>query len=262
MPENNLYYGHGEGYLADRTAGGLPSDFNVLLPEIAGADIEIQRDKVEFVSKRTSVAGKILSLTRMMTITGTLRVAVHTKEMLELYLYGNVETVTGGAFSATEFEDTSIIVGQVVRIPGGKKNISSLVITDDTGSPITLTLGTHYEVVDLDAGLIRFLDVTSSSVAQPFHAAGTEAAGHVIGIATQRQFEKWGVFKLINIAKNDRKEVVEFYRMQFEPAANWTLLNDGNEPNIYELGFEALIDDTLEDDETLGRHGNIKIPSA
>jgi hypothetical protein len=255
---SDYYFGHGEAWLATRTTGGLPSDFDISLPEINSLTLSLGREKVEHVSKRTSVAGKDLVLTRLVSLTGVMNISTHTKEMLELYLYGDIVAVAGGAFAATAFEDTSIVVGQTVRIPGGKKNLSSLVLTDSTGSPVTLTLNTHYEIVDIDAGLVRFLDVTTGSVVQPFKAAGSEGAGSNVGILKQRQFEKWMLFKGINIADDDKVCTVDLYKVQFEPAANWTLLNDGGEVNAYELNFEALIDTTLDDSNALGRHGHYK----
>lgn len=249
---------HGEAWLATRTTGGLPNAFDVLLPEINSLELSLGREKVEHISKRTSVAGKDLSLTRIVSLTGKMVVSTHTKAMLEVYLYGASVAVTGGAFAATAFEDTSLAVGQVVRIPGGRKHISSLVLTDSTGSPITLTLGTHYEIVDIDAGLIRILDITTGSVVQPFKAAGNEGAGSNIGILKERQFEKWMLFKGINIADDDEVYTVDLYKCQFEPAANWTMLNDGTEVNGYELNFEALIDNTLASSNALGRHGHLK----
>jgi hypothetical protein len=254
----DLYFGHGEAWAATRTAGGLAGDFDLALPEINSLSLSIERETVEHVSKRTSIASKDLKVSRLMTMSGTLNVSTHTKEMLALYLYGNVAADAGGAFAAEAFDDSTIAVGQIVPAPNDRTHLSSIVITDSTGSPITLTLNTHYEIVDADAGLIHFLDVTTGSLVQPFKIAGTEGAGSSVGILTQRVYEKWLRFKGINIADEDAVVIVDLYRVQFNPASQWQLLNDGSDVNMYEIEFEALVDTTKAVDATLGRHGRYR----
>lgn len=255
----DLYFGHGEGWAATRTAGGAADNFDVLLPEINSLSIDIARESVEHVSKRTSIASKDLKISRLLTMSGTMNVSTHTKEMLALYLYGNVAAVAGGAFvAANAIFPSGIAVGDIMPIPGDRTHITSLVIVDSTGSPVTLTLNTHYSIIDAEAGLVKFLDVTTSSVIQPFKASGSEGAGSNVGLLTQRVFEKWLRFKGINIANNDRVCVVDLYRVQFDPAASWQLLNDGSDVNSYELAFEALVDTTKAVDAVLGRHGRYR----
>jgi hypothetical protein len=252
----DLYFGHGEAWLATRTAGGLASDFDVALPEINSLSIAIERETVEHVSKRTSIASKDLKVSRLMTMSGTINCSTHTKEMLALYLYGNVAADAGGTFTDVAFADTTIVNGQIVPLPNDITHASSIVIKDSTGSPITLTLGTDYEIIDADAGLIHFLDISGHT--QPYLASGTEGAGSSVGLLTQRVYEKWLRFKGINIADEDAVVIVDLYRVQFNPAAQWQLLNDGSDVNMYEIEFEALVDTTKAVDATLGRHGRYR----
>lgn len=252
----DLYFGHGEAWLASRTTGGLAGDFDVDLPEINSLSISMERETVEHVSKRTSIASKDLKVSRLITMSGTINCSTHTKEMLALYLYGNVAADAGGTFTDVAFDDTTIVNGQTVPLPGDRTHASSIVIKDSTGSPITLTLGTDYEVVDADAGLIRFLDISGHT--QPYLASGVEGAGSSVGLLTQRVYEKWLRFKGINIADEDAIVIVDLYRVQFNPAAQWQLLNDGSDVNQYEIEFEALVDTTKAVDATLGRHGRYR----
>lgn len=254
---SNLYFGHGEAWLANRnTTTGNPTDFDVALPAIDALSIELGREIVEHVSKRTSIAGKDLKLTRMLSASIKMTVATHTKELLATYLYGTVNAVAGGAFTNVPFEVNSITAGQTVRLPGGRKHVSSLVIKDSAGTPATLTPGTHYNVIDLDAGLVKFINITGFT--QPFTASGTEGAGSRVSLLTQRTLEKFLLFKGINIANDDKVVLVELYRVQIEPANSWTLLNDGNNVNAYEINGEVLIDSTKPSDPVLGQYGNYK----
>lgn len=252
----DLYFGHGEAWLASRTAGGLASTFDVLLPEIDELSLGLEREVVEHISKRTAVAAKDLKVPRLLTWSGSMKISSHTKEILAVGLYGNVAADAGGSFTDVAFDDTTIVNDQIVPLPGDRTHASSIVIKDSTGSPITLTLGTDYEIVDADAGLIKFLDISGHT--QPYLASGTEAAGNNVGLGTQRVVEKWLRFKGINIADDDKICVVDLYRIQLEPMQNWTLLNEGNAPNQYEINFEALVDTTKAADATLGRIGRYR----
>lgn len=250
------YYGHGEAWLATRTAGGLAGNFDVALPEIDLLTISPSRELVENVSKRTSVASKDIKATRMISLTGSLTVKSHTKEILAMGLYGNVAAVAGGTFTDEAFDDTTIVNDQIVPLPNDITHASSIVIKDSTGSPITLTLDTDYEIVDADAGLIKFLDISGHT--QPYVVSGSEAAGNAVGLLTQRVFEKWMRFKGINIVDDDKVCIVDLYRMQMEPISEWKLLNDGDAVNMYEIPFEALVDTTKAIDATFGRHGRYR----
>lgn len=254
---STLYFGHGEAWLGGRnTTTGNPTTFDISLPALDSMTIELGREVVEHVSKRTAIAGKDLKVTRMLSASLKMTVATHTKELLATYLYGTVNAVTGGAFTNVAFENTAITAGQIVRIPGGRKHITSLVIKDSAGSPATLTLGTHYEVVDLDAGLVKFINVTGFT--QPFTASGNEGAGSRVSLLTQRVLEKHLLFKGINIANDDKVVLVDLYRVQIEPASSWTLINDGNNVNSYEINGEVLIDSLKPVDPVLGQYGNYK----
>lgn len=254
---SNLYFGHGEAWLGARNSSGQVSNFDVALPQIDSLTIELSRESVEHVSKRTAVAGKDLKVTRMVSASGTLTCPTHTKELLAQYLYGSIQSVAGGSFTAaTNVFPSGITAGQILPIPNNRTHVSSLVITDSAGSPATLTLNTDYQIVDPDAGLIKFLNVTGFT--QPFKAAGTEAAGNNVAVLTQRVLEKWVRFKGINIANDDKVCVVDLYRCQFEPASSWTLLNDGTDVNSYELKFEALIDSTKPSSDPLGQYGRYR----
>lgn len=259
MSDTNYYYGHGEGWLGVRNSTGGVSNFDLPLPEMDELSISIATEKVEHMSKRSSLASKDLSIVSSMSGTGKMVVSVHDPDLLKIYLFGNESSVVGGAFlAAAAVFPTGIAVGQRLPIPGYRKNISSLVIKDSAGSPATLTLGTHYTIEDADAGIVKFGPSSLAGFTQPFTAAGVEGAGTAVGLLTQRQYERWLRFKGINIADGDKSCIVDLYKIQIEPAKEWMLLNSGNEPNKYEIGFELLKDDTKLASATLGQYGDYK----
>lgn len=259
MSDTDYYFGHGEAWLGTRTSAGAVSSFDIPLPEIDELSFSIATEKVEHMSKRASIASKDLSIVKSVALNGKIVCSVSTADLLKMYLYGNKLTIAGGSFIASAaIFPSGIAVGDILPIPGGRKNITGLSIVDSTGSPVTLTLGTHYEITDAAAGLVKFLDVTSNSVAQPFKAAGTEGAGTGVQLLTQRVYERYLRFKGINIADNDKSVIVDLYKCQIEPAKDWTLLNSGNEVNKYEIGFECLKDTNIVGTSVLSQYGNYK----
>lgn len=254
MSETNYYFGHGKGAIGTRnTTTGAPGIFDIELAEIDEISLSVSTEKVEHMSKRLSIASKDLSVVKSMAMVGKIVTSISTTALLKLGLYGSTATVAGGSSAATAYA-SGLAVGDIVAHPSGKTRLTSIVLTDSTGSPVTLTLGTHYEVYDAAAGLIKILDLTS--LTQPLKIAATEAAGTSVGFMTQRIFERCLWFSGINIADNDKPCIVKLHKMQISPFKEWTLLNSGNEVNKYEFEFECLKDNLLAPDATLGQYGS------
>jgi hypothetical protein len=237
---STFYYGHGQGWMGDAIAGGMPSSFDKDIAEIDALEYTLTAEYIEHVSKRTSIAKKNLSALRMITATGKLTCSIHTAALFKTYLYASQTTIAGGSFSATAFVKTPVVVGDILPIPGNKSKISSLVITDSNGSPVTGALGTDYEA-DADAGVIKVLSIASLTT-MPWKAAGTEAAATANNIFQTTPAMQGFRFKGINLANNGAIEVVDIPKMRVSPASAWQLVGDGNEPNKYEIDFEILED--------------------
>lgn len=252
---SDYMYLHGKLYMSDRTAGGEPDNF-VEWPEASDIELNLETSDIEHVSKSEPIASLDLSVPYMVKGSGNIIVDSSIAKIIAASLYGEENAIAGGSFiAANAVFPSGIAVGDIMPIPGGRKNISSLSIVDSTGSPVTLTLGTHYEVVSLAAGLVRFLDVTTGSVVQPFKAAGTEAAATGIGIFQQRTLEKYFLFDGVNIADDDAAKIIEFYRLQLQPTANWKIMGDGAEVTRFTIPFKLLKDATKASDATFGQYG-------
>lgn len=251
----NYVYRHGEGALSARTAGGEPDNFEYLLPEIDTLTLNFSTSKIEHVSKREPIAAKDLSIPYMFDASGELVVSEYTANLIKLAFFGAQANITGGAFAATEFP-AGIAVGDIMPAPGGKIRLSSVVITDSAGSPGTLTLGTHYEITNAAAGLIKFLNL--ASFVQPFKIAGVEAAGSGTGLLMTRVFELYGRFWFKNLAQSDADETVDLYKMQFDPTTTYQILGDGSNVSTFTLPFQLLKDATKSDSATFGKYGRLR----
>jgi hypothetical protein len=235
------FYGHGEMWLGDAVAGGMPSSFDTPVVDIDALEFTLTAEYIEHVSKRTSIAKKHLKVLKMISGTGKITCSSHSLALLKKYLYASQTTVTGGSFSATAFAKALAAVGDYLPLPGGKTKVSSLVVTDSNGSPATLALGTDYEA-DADAGVIKILSL--GAYTQPFKAAGTEAAGTALNLFQSTPALQGMRAKAINLADDGEIETLDIPMIQISPAAGWQRVNDGNEPNKYEIEFEILNDDS------------------
>lgn len=246
------YYGHGQAWLGNRTAGGAVDNFDISLPEIDSLSVSLTKESIEHISKRNSLAVKDLKVTRYVSATFSMVVAQHTADLLALHLFGTKAARAGGTITAEAFP-SGIVAGDIMPFPGDRVKLSAFTsIVDSAGSPATLTDGTHYEK-DIDAGVAKFLDV--SGFTQPFKLNGTEEAGTGVGLFKQRQYHKWLRFKGINLADSDAIVVVDLYKVDVEPANEWMLLNDGSDVNKYEITGELLLDTTKSSSATFGQFG-------
>lgn len=235
------YYGRGEGYMGDAVAGGMPTSFDKYIPQIESLDISLTAEYAEFIGKNTVIAKKTLKVAHTIMATGKMVCAVHSASLLKTYLYATQSTITGGSIAATAFDKALAVVGDVLPLPGAKVKVTTLVVTDSTGSPVTAVLGTNYEA-DPDAGVIRILSLTG--LTQPLKASFTEGAATANNIFQTVPANQGLRFKGINLANNAAIEVVDIPKIQISPAAQWTLLNSGNDVNKYEITFEILNDGT------------------
>lgn len=251
----NYVYRHGEGALSSRTAGGEPDNFDILLPEIDTLSLNFSVSKIEHVSKREAIAAKDLSVPYMFEASGELVISEYTAAILRLAWFGATTNIAGGAFVATAFP-SGIAVGDIMKAPGDKVRLSSVVVTDSAGSPATLVLNTDYEITSAAAGLIKFLNL--GSYVQPFKIAGVEAAGNGTGFLMTRVFELWGRFWFVNLAASDAVESFDLYKMQFDPTSAYQILGDGSNVSTFTLPFQMLKDATKSDSATYGKYGRIR----
>lgn len=255
MASDYLYL-HGELYLSDRTSGGEPDNF-VKMPNTSDIELSLESTDLEHTDKSNAIASLDLSIPYMQKASGKIIVDSSLALVVAQALFGEQNAVAGGAFVAgSNAFPSGLSVGDIMPLPNGRTHVSSLVLTDSTGAPVTLTLGTHYEIVSADGGLIKILSLTG--LTQPLKAAGTEAAGIGVGIFEQRTSEKYARFVGINIADDDAIKVIDWYRMQFSPTGTWKVMGTGSDVQMWELPFRLLKDQTKTASSAFGYYGRYR----
>jgi hypothetical protein len=151
---------------------------------------------------------------------------------------------------------TGAVVGDVLATDD--LNINSLVVTDSSGSPKTLTLGVNY-TADLFSGHVTLLDLTTGGpYVQPFKTANKKGAVSVIsGLAVAAE-ELWIAFSGTN-ADNGLRCHQDTYRVRLDPASVLQFIN--SEYQDFELKGTALLDSTKLANSVGGQIFRIGLPS-
>lgn len=165
---------------------------------------------------------------------------------------GSKYTVAAGSVSA-EVLPSSLVAGDYVKLD--HERVSSLVLTDSTGAPVTLVLGTHYALTSAFAGMVEILSVTG--LTQPIKAAYSYAETNALALFKAAAEE--GYLMLDGENTRDNSPVyAEFYRAKPKLTGSIDLLNNSGN-GTYELEWTVLVDGTKASDSVLGRYGRLVV---
>lgn len=242
----------GKVYLGDRLPGGKPG----ALRWVGDAPVCNVELTTESETRRESYSGQRLTSATLQTSTDanlTLTLNYFTAENLALGLYGEANEVAAGSVTDEVLPD-DLVNGDIVILEHG--NVSSLVITDSAGSPVTVDTG-DYALDSAEGGVVRIIDIASYT--QPFKASYSHAAHVDVAMFTAPAPERFLFLDGINTLDGSRVRV-ELYRVKFNPASNVPLINEGF--GQLELTGAALFDPDAALDTDLGGFGRIRAPAA
>lgn len=251
---NNLFEGQGKIYMGARNASGDPESLfwvgdapNFVIEQ--AEEVEEVKDSYSGLKSLIARIGKGVTNTVKMTLRDI------QKQNLKIAFRGTDLSISGTSVSNESLGDgsTSVAVGDYLKL--ANPNATSIVLTDSTGSPVTLTLGTHYEITDADFGIIKILSL--SGLTQPIKAAYTRAATTGVVLHDDDTEDEYYIyFTGLNITSKPHKKVgVELWRVSFSPAALLALITE--EVATFELTGAVLVDSTREDNSAFGPYGRI-----
>lgn len=246
---SSVFIGHGCIYVSDRDANGKPGPaIEIHTPKL---EVQIESEIKERVNTCDAVASVDFRVANKQTGKVMITTDEHNAKLLAIALGGEVTANTNQTFSGKAFPSV-VAVGDILPVPGGFVNLSTLTLTDSAVSPGSLSLGTHYSQ-DLNYGLVTFLNL--GSFTQPFKAAGeTNASGKTVSIMTKNLIEKFIRFKGINIADNDAKCILDIFRASFAPSKA-ALKDTGGDFMTLEFEGALLKDSNAALDTTFGKYG-------
>lgn len=163
---------------------------------------------------------------------------------MKLLLSGDPVTIAASSYSSGSPDisvDSALVVGSIWKLRKG--NISALVIKDSAGTPATLTLDTHYRIVDAAHGLIEILSL--GALTQPFKAEYSYAQTIVVPAFNADDNREWYVYvALINTEPTtDQRIGFDCYRVVFDPAGLLALIN--SDQGSFDIKGEVLRDPVL-----------------
>ena len=130
-------------------------------------------------------------------------------------------------------------------------NISSLVITDSTTSPVTVDPDDY--IADLAYGTVQL--VNGASYVLPLRASYTKGVVDVVPFFTEGVQEVALLFEGINTADSNKKVRAELYRVALDPTKELGLITENF--GQFVLEGTALIDETKGEDPLFGKFGRM-----
>lgn len=162
-------------------------------------------------------------------------------------LLGTVVSVSSGTVGTGARESFSnLAVGDV--IPLRNMDVSIVAGVDSTGSPVTLVAGTHFEVWNAKAGLLRILSL--SGLTQPLKFDYTFGAHTAVPALNRNPVEYAVLANIYNIGKTSERGRLLVHRVQLNPPDEMAFIAD----KMAELSIDGSIlkHDTLYSDSKLG----------
>jgi len=247
-----MYFsGQGKVFIAERdSTTGQPKSFRFVgnVPELK---VSLAVEQLEH--KESTSGARLLDFRMTKEKKCNLQFVLEdfTAENLEMGMYGTTSVLGAATVTAEEFPD-DLVAGDFVRLANPK--VSAVVIKDSAGSPVTLTLDTHYRIASADFGTIEILNVASFT--QPFTAAYSAAAGgQNVAMFTQPSKERWIRFEGLNTADENKPVLIELYRSLLDPQKEFSPISD--ELLKMDLEGAVLYDPTKVADAVLGQFGRI-----
>ena len=239
----------GRVYLGKRDINGNPIE--VRSPgNVAELKLSLKTDVLEHYESQSGQRSLDHRMIKSKSATINLSIEEFTKENLALALYGTHVATASGTVTDEPIGGAVPVVGDRYFLAHPK--VSTLILKDSTGTPATLTLGTHY-TADTDFGAIQFLDTTGLTA--PYKASYAFGDVSEIGIFTQPLPERYLRLEGLNTAQGNAKVLVELYRVAFDPLKELALIS--TEYNKFDLEGSLLADSTKPYDAVLGTFGRI-----
>ncbi|WP_427833615.1 hypothetical protein [Actinobacillus pleuropneumoniae] len=242
MRTESYSYGQGAVYLAERLPNGQPGAFR-WLGDVSELSVSLS---VEEFTHKESYSGQHQEVKKIITgKSGEVSIKFHemSKENLSLMLLGEASTIKAGKVEQEALPE-NIQVGD--RIALVHQNVSDVKIAE-------LKENTDF-VVDAVFGTIEFLKEQKS---KKLTVAYSYSDVDVIALLTTNPKDLFLRFEGINLAETNEWNLVELYKINFNPTEALNLINNENALDALSAKAKVLADTTKTGDSTLGRFGRV-----
>ena len=236
-------YGQGKVYLAPLNAGGKPGAYR-WVGDVSDLSVTLN---VETLTHKESYSGTRATVRKLVTGTdGEVAAKWHefSAENLEILLRGEYNNVTAGTVTGETLPAT-IAVGD--RIALAHQHVSAVKIDG-------LTENTDF-IVDELFGAVTFL--TAQTTAKNIAYSYGEVQN--VTLLTSQPKDYCLRFEGVNLAEQNEWQLVELYKINFDPASALQLINSDNSLAALNTKAAILADNSKTGDKTLGRFGRAVI---
>lgn len=254
----SLYFsGQGKCYVATQVAG-VPGQFT-FIGNVPNLKITLKTEVIQHQEAQTGNRLEDLRITKSLMAMVDFTLEEYITDNLVAALYGSAPAMSGSSVTNEILPVLPAPITAAAVAANGEaglyvklaqQNVSSLVIHDSTGTPLVLTAGTDYSLIDAPFGTVQFLP-TMGAFVSPLKASYT--SGAVAGntpIFTSKRVERWVRFVGLNTANNNQPVMIEMYRVSLDPAKELNAINDAL--NKLELNGSALYDTNIANADTAG----------
>lgn len=249
------FSGQGIAYIAQRDSAGDPlafSDLNDVSELVLDPNTETQ-------TAREHRSGRRLEAKRLITSQAvSVRIVMEEWDAapnLERALHGSANAVTGASVTdevIVKAGATAPAIGSFIRL--ANPEVSALTLADSTGTPVSLVLGTDYEITSANHGTLKVLS-DWSGFTLPILADYTYGDRDDVPLFNATPPDFWLKFDGLNTAEADAPVLVELYRCQFDPADELALIAD--DFGRMTLNGSVLVDTTKPAGGALGQFGRV-----
>ena len=223
------------------------------LGDVSEFGVETEADKIEHQESHTGfrTTDFVMTKTRKVTISATMD--DYSKENVALVVDGHTTAIA----SATVQDQVlpTVKVGDEIKLDGF--NITTLLLSDSTATPVELVANTHY-TLDATHGVLKIISITG--LTQPLVADYTTGAVESTTLMSAEDDEYYLYFKGNDTANKNAQFALELWKVKKQAGGSMPFIHE--ELGQLEISGDALSDTSKQLDGELGLFGRIvNIPS-
>ncbi len=245
------YYYYGKGKIWARPYGVVNAKWR-WYGDVSEATMKASVEKVQHLESYSGSSGLVRDFPLSKALSVDLKLHQLDTDGLADLVYGTVTTVASGAVANEPLP--TVAAGDTVKLEFA--GVSSLVITDSAGSPVTIA-GSNY-VLDDRFGSIDFTSLPSSPApTQPLKASYTRASQKQLALLTKAQPIIQFRYEGLNLAENNAPTIWEIYKMSTGVLSELALISSGTDVSGVPVSLAALLDSSKPATGALGQFGRM-----
>lgn len=246
------FSGQGRVLVAKRQANGRPLAFSLFCDcSAAKLAMKVDQEKIQESMSGDRLTAKLLNKAKDATLTVTCK--QFSKTSAALGFYSTPLSIVAGSVTGEVFP-TGLQAGDEIALAFG--NASNLVITDSTGTPLTMIKGQQYQENSLIFGNVGILqDAANGAYVEPLKAAYSYEAADSFPMFSDDPEERYIRIEGLNTAEDNAPVLIEMYNGKAAPFSSVDWISDS--ASNQDVPFELLYDPINALNANYGKFGRV-----